>query len=508
VPQLGRARDGFLYLNTGAKRATRKQTKNGGNHMEINIDPTTTKYVIRARITADGIIEKPDVVGAIFGQTEGLLGEDMDLRDLQKSGRIGRIEADVKSQQGKSSGEIVVPCSLDQIETAIIAASLETIDRVGPCKSRIEVISIEDVREVKKKQIADRAKVLLRKLVEHTAHAGGDIAEEVKRSVVIEDIVPFGPERLPAGPNVATSDAVIVVEGRSDVLNLLRHGVKNAVAVEGTHVPQSIIELSKEKVVTAFVDGDRGGELILRELLQVAELDFICRAPRSHEVEELTQKQLMKALKDKIPADQFTELYGIGGKGGGDRGGRGGDRGGDRGGRGGDRGRERGRGPRDFDPRRREYDDRREPEGPRDGPEGEPQQGPEEPADSGPEGNESAPGPEAAPAAPSGVGGTRAGLNPEQMKLAQKLQSLQGAQKAAIFEETGAEREVALVDLPAALAATGGKIRSIVFDGIISQRILDLASAKSVRTVVGLKLGQVVKTPESVEVLTAAELGA
>jgi DNA primase len=471
--------------------------------MEINIDPTTTKYVIRARITADGIIEKPDVVGAIFGQTEGLLGEDMDLRDLQKSGRIGRIEADVKSQQGKSAGEIVIPSSLDQIETAIIAASLETIDRVGPCKSRIEVISIEDVREVKKKQIADRAKVLLKRLLEHTAHAGGDIVEEVKRAVVVEDIVPFGPERLPAGPNVATSDAVIVVEGRSDVLNLLRHGVKNAVAVEGTHVPQSIIELSKEKVVTAFVDGDRGGELILRELLQVAELDFICRAPRSHEVEELTQKQLMKALKDKIPADQFTELYGIGGKGGGDRDrGRGGDRGGDRGG-GRDRGRGGGRGPRDFDPRRREFDDRREPSPPRDDSGAEEVQSPEEVTEGGSE-----PAPEGGAPEGGSSAAPRAGLNPEQIKLAAKLQALQGAQKAAIYDESGAEREVPLVDLPAALAATGGTIRSIVFDGIISQRILDLAHAKSVRTVVGTKLGQIVKAPQSVEVLTAAELGA
>ncbi len=466
--------------------------------MEINIDPTTTKYVIRARITADGIIEKPDVVGAIFGQTEGLLGEDMDLRDLQKSGRIGRIEADVRSQQGKSSGEIIIPSSLDQIETAIIAASLETIDRVGPCKSRIEVLAIEDVREVKKKQIADRAKVLLKKLIEHTSQAGGDIAEEVKRAVVVEDVVPFGPERLPAGPNVATSDAVIVVEGRSDVLNLLRHGVKNAVAVEGTHVPQSIIELSKEKVVTAFVDGDRGGELILRELLQVAELDFICRAPRSHEVEELTQKQLMKALKDKIPADQFTELYGVGGSRGG---GGGGDRDRGRGRDGGrERGRDRGRGPRDFDPRRREYDERREPAGPNE----EPSEEPQAPQSEG-EGNEPA------PEAPEGGGDppqARAGLSPEQLKFAEKLRALQGAQRAAIFEESGAEREVALIDLPAALAATGGKIRSIVFDGIVSQRILDLAHAKDVKTVVGTKLGQIVKAPESVEVLTAAELGA
>lgn len=484
--------------------------------MEINIDPTTTKYVVRAKIQADGIIEKPDVVGAIFGQTEGLLGEDMDLRDLQKSGRIGRIEASVNSHQGRSSGEIIVPSSLDQIETAILAASLETIDRVGPCKSRIEVLAIEDVREVKKKQIADRAKVLLQRLVKSTSQAGGDIADEVRRAVVVEEVVSYGEDRLPAGPNVGSSDAIIVVEGRSDVLNLLRHGVKNAIAVEGTHIPQTIIDASKEKVVTAFVDGDRGGELILRELLQVAEVDFICRAPRSHEVEELTQKQLMKALKDKIPADQFTELYGVGSKGH-DR-----DRGRDRG-RGRDRRRGRGRGgARDFDPRRRDRGGRGD-GGSRDrdrdgngGGDGDEDTGEYDETDSGsqdtgegsaddsgaePSGDETeaeSPTPEAA-----GVQ-----YSEEQRSLAQRLRALMGAQKAALVEETGTAKEVPLSDLAAAIEAAGTSTRSIVLDGIISQRILDLANKNRVHNVVGVRRGQIVKAPVSVDVFTADEIGA
>ncbi len=471
--------------------------------MEINIDPTTTKYVVRARIQADGIIEKPDVVGAIFGQTEGLLGEDMDLRDLQKSGRIGRIEAQVTSHQGRSSGEIMVPSSLDQIETAILAASLETIDRVGPCKSRIEVQAIEDVREVKKRQIAERAKVLLKALVEHTAQAGGDIAEEVRRAVVVEEIVAYGEDKLPAGPNVQSSDAIIVVEGRSDVLNLLRHGVKNAIAVEGTHVPQTIIDASKEKVVTAFVDGDRGGELILRELLQVAEVDFICRAPRSHEVEELTQKQLMKALKDKIPADQFTELYGVGSR----SQERGRDRNGDRGR---DRRRGRGRGgARDFDPRRRERGGRGGPS--RRDRDAEPKET-SEPGieDTGESGDKAEPvpaeEPESEPSPAEGASGIE--FNGEQKGLARRLRELMGAQKAALVEETGAVREVPLSDLATAMESASDKTRSVVFDGIISQRILDLAQKNRIKTVVGVRRGQIVKSPLGVEVFTADEMGA
>ncbi len=277
----------------------------------MNIDPSTTKYLIKAKLNADGIVEKPDVVGAIFGQTEGLLGDELDLRDLQKSGRIGRIEVDVHSKQGKSEGEILIPSSLDQVETVILASALETIDRVGPCKAKIGIESIEDVRVTKRDKIIVRAKELLTELIKQSKTTGADLTESVRQSVQVEEVIYFGKDRLPAGPNVNDSDAVIVVEGRSDVINLLKSGIKNAIAVEGTNIPKTISELSKERVVTAFVDGDRGGELILRELFQVAEVDFVARAPRAHEVEELTQKQIMKCLRNKIPAEQYIEMFGL-----------------------------------------------------------------------------------------------------------------------------------------------------------------------------------------------------
>jgi DNA primase len=277
----------------------------------MDIDPSTTKYLIQARLSTDGIVEKPDIVGAIFGQTEGLLGDELDLRDLQKSGRIGRIEVEVTSSRGKSEGTVYVPSSLDQVETAILASALETIDRVGPCKARIGVEKIEDVRISKRNKIVERAKQLLNELMKASKVSGVDLADSVRQSVQIEEVVHFGRERLPAGPNIEDSDAIIVLEGRSDVLNLLKYGIKNVIAVEGTNIPQTIVDLSKEKVVTAFVDGDRGGELILRELLQVAEIDFVARAPAGQEVEELTQKQIVKALRNKVPADQFAEMLNV-----------------------------------------------------------------------------------------------------------------------------------------------------------------------------------------------------
>ena len=282
----------------------------------MNIDPSTTKYMIKAKLLADGIVEKPDVVGAIFGQTEGLLGDELDLRDLQKSGRIGRIEVEVNSKQGKSEGEVLIPSSLDQVETVILASALETIDRVGPCKAKINILSIEDVRITKRTKIIERARDLLTELIKQSKTSGIDLTESVRQSVQTEEIIHFGKDHLPAGPNVLDSDAIIVVEGRSDVLNLLKSGIKNAIAVEGTNVPRTVIDLSKERVITAFTDGDRGGELILRELFQVAEVDFVARAPRGMEVEELTQKQIMKCLRNKIPGEQFMEMYGMSGENG------------------------------------------------------------------------------------------------------------------------------------------------------------------------------------------------
>ncbi|MBP1912005.1 DNA primase DnaG [Thermococcus stetteri] len=287
----------------------RKKAKEGGS-MSGKDEFGTTKYVIYAEFEANGVVERPDVVGAIFGQTEGLLGDDLDLRELQKTGRIGRIRVEVHNKAGKTYGTITVPSSLDRVETAVLAAALETIDRVGPAEARIKVLRIEDVRATKRKYIIERAKEILETLMEQEIPETQEITEEVKKAVRAKELIEYGPEKLPAGPHVPFSDSIIVVEGRADVLNLLKHGIKNAIAVEGTSIPETIIKLSKERIVTAFTDGDRGGELILKELLQVADVDYVARAPEGKEVEELTKKEIVKALRSKVPAEQvINEMF-------------------------------------------------------------------------------------------------------------------------------------------------------------------------------------------------------
>ncbi|MGE0793173.1 MAG: DNA primase DnaG [Candidatus Woesearchaeota archaeon] len=269
----------------------------------------SSKYIIHSNIMIEGVVEKPDVIGAIFGQTEGLLGEDLELRELQKSGRIGRIEVNTDIKNGKTSGEIIVPSSLDKAETAIIGAALEIIQRIGPCNAKITVTNIEDIRVSKRKFVIDRAKELLRNLVDGVMPDSQELADEVAYSVRVMEIQEYGRERLPAGPAIEDSDEIIVVEGRADVLNLLKYGFKNAVAVGGTGVPQTIIELCKQKIVTVFVDGDRGGDLIIRGLMGSTEIDFVAKAPDGKEVEELQKKEIHKALRGKINIEQATLDY-------------------------------------------------------------------------------------------------------------------------------------------------------------------------------------------------------
>ncbi len=269
------------------------------------VSPVSAKYIIDANIQIEGTVDKPDVIGAIFGQTEGFLGSDLELRELQRSGKIGRIEVKLDPVNGKSIGHIIIPSSLDKAETAIIAAALEIIERIGPCNSHVRVEKIEDVRVSKRDFVIQRAKELLQKLQGTVLPDSQEITEEVAQSVRMMEIMEWGPERLPAGPGIAESEEVILVEGRADVLNLLKQGIKNSVAMNGTSVPESIKELCKQKVVTAFVDGDRGGDLILRELISTSELDYITKAPDGKEVEELTKKEIHIALRAKIVAEQF-----------------------------------------------------------------------------------------------------------------------------------------------------------------------------------------------------------
>jgi len=396
---------------------------------------TTTKYLIHAQITANGIVEKPDVVGAVFGQTEGLLSNDLDLGELQRTGRIGRIQVNIHSNSGRAKGDIVIPSSLDRVETAILAASLETINRVGPCEAEIQTLKVEDVRAVKREQVVNRAKEIYKNMVESVGPASMKMIEEVREAMRIHEISEYGDDRLPAGPSIHTSDAIIVVEGRSDVLNLLKYGIKNTVAVEGVSVPQAIGELSKKRTTTAFVDGDRGGELILKELLQIGDVDYITRAPQGKEVEDLEKDEVLVALRDKVPTAQFLANHNI----------------------------------------LSESDDKNH-------------QKKHDKHHSKKQNKKSNKEPE---------------MEDDEISLMKDmLKEFEGTGSGAILDEAlNMTKEVSIEDIYEEIKNIEGTADTVIFDGIISQRLVDVASKKGIKKLVAFR-SNIVKKPHNLKIIT------
>ena len=267
------------------------------------ISPVSIKYIIHAKFEASGAIEKPDMIGAVFGQTEGLLGDDLEMRELQKSGKIGRIEVNIDYGEGKTTGEIEVPTAMDKTETTLIAAALETIERVGPTDTKITIEEIEDVRGSKRDYILERAKKLMAKFGTDDKEID-EMSEEIKDSAKLAKMQSYGTENIPCGD--ISGNELIIVEGRADVVNMLKKGIKNVIAMNGTKLPESVVELSKEKEsVILFVDGDRGGNLIIKNVTENAKIDYIAMAPDGKEVEELTGKEALQALRKKVPAKEY-----------------------------------------------------------------------------------------------------------------------------------------------------------------------------------------------------------
>ena len=369
----------------------------------------TTKYIIKAKFDVEGVVEKPDVIGAIFGQTEGLFGPDLDLRELQKSGRLGRIGIKLESKNDRTTGEIAIPSSLDKTSTAVIAAAVESVDRIGPCNAKILLEPMHDERDQKREMIKVKAKQILQGWIVEATPSTDEVIQEISDSVRPAEISKFGSEELPAGPEVAITGSIIVVEGRADVINLLKCGIKNAIGINGTKIPKTIIELCKNKEITAFLDGDRGGDLILKELMQVAELDYVARAPPRKEVEDLTPKEIMRCLREKVQAGKKQTTV--------------------------------------------------------------------------------------RPMAP-----------PQPQFIVHAVNTLKETLEAIIFDEKGAEtNRIPVSELAEKLKGSKGA-HAVVFDGIITQRLLDIAEEKKISIVVGDRISNIAKKPVDLKILTFSDI--
>ncbi|MBX5328320.1 DNA primase [Candidatus Bathyarchaeota archaeon A05DMB-5] len=371
----------------------------------------TIKYVIHAKFEIEGVVEKPDVIGAVFGQTEGLFGPELDLRELQKSGRIGRIEIELHSKNDKTTGSITIPTSMDRVSTALIAASIESINRVGPCAAKVTLEKIEDVREARRKVIIDRAKEILHKWTIESMPSVDEVFKEIAETLKIAKVEKYGPDELSAGPEVDSSKEIIVVEGRADVINLMRCGLLNVIALEGAKVPETIKKLTREKESTAFLDGDRGGDLILKELLQVANIKYVARAPRGKEVEELNCKEIFDALEAKVPIEEV------------------------------------------YKPPKREKPKIEVPK-----------------------------------------------------EIAQIAKELEGTLEAVLLNEKLEQIERLPVSQLAEKLQQIEGVDTVVFDGIITQRIVDMASEKNVKNIIASRISEAVKSPLNVQLMTFSEI--
>ncbi|MEM3461924.1 MAG: DNA primase DnaG [Candidatus Bathyarchaeia archaeon] len=371
----------------------------------------TIKYVIHAKFEIEGVVEKPDVIGAVFGQTEGLFGPELDLRELQKSGRIGRIEIELHSKNDKTTGSITIPTSMDRVSTALIAASIESINRVGPCAAKVTLEKIEDVREARRKVIIDRAKEILHKWTIESMPSVDEVFKEIAETLKIAKVEKYGPDELSAGPEVDSSKEIIVVEGRADVINLMRCGLLNVIALEGAKVPETIKKLTREKESTAFLDGDRGGDLILKELLQVANVKYVARAPRGKEVEELNCKEIFDALEAKVPIEEV------------------------------------------YKPPKREKPKIEVPK-----------------------------------------------------EIAQIAKELEGTLEAVLLNEKLEQIERLPVSQLAEKLQQMEGVDTVVFDGIITQRIVDMASEKNVKNIIASRISEAVKSPLNVQLMTFSEI--
>lgn len=379
-------------------------------------ESVATKYLIKMKFEVDGTVEKPDVIGALFGQTEGLLGPELNLSELQRSYRVGRIEIELEKRGTKTVGEVVIPMSTDIATAALIAATIETVEKVGPFSSRFSLLSIEDVRAVKRKQIIERAKSIVKDWAIQASSDVEDLLKEVSESMRRAKPIALGREEISAGPGIYASDTIFLVEGRADVIALLRAGIDNVVAIEGSRLQETVGKLPPGKKLVAFLDGDRAGDLILKELQQAVHLSGVVRAPEGKEVEDLTPKEIRELLAAYLPERVAKEA------------------------------------------------------------------------------------PEEAPAKAQEV--------PIPLeRLRQLHQELDGTLEAVLLDEGyNVLAKCSVSELVQRLQATSG-VKHVIFDGVITQRLVDLASSQGVESLIGQRVGELDKKPATVRITTFKELG-
>ncbi|MGQ9690307.1 MAG: toprim domain-containing protein [Thermoproteota archaeon] len=235
-----------------------------------------------------------------------MFGDTLDLKKLQKSGKLGRIDVELKVEDKRTLGTISIPNNLDQPTAALLAATLESIDRVGPYDAKFKLLGVEDIREEKRKKVMERAKDIMQRWSASQRSEVIKMLSQVSEVSEVGKIVTLTPD-VEGGPEAETSDTLLIVEGRADLATLLKAGIKNVIATNGVNIPQYVINLTnKKKEVTVLADGDRVGDMIVKELLRMgAKIDFVSKAPEGREVEEMKPIEILDLINRRVDLKNY-----------------------------------------------------------------------------------------------------------------------------------------------------------------------------------------------------------
>lgn len=228
------------------------------------------------------------------------------MKKLQKSGKLGRIDVDLRKEDKKTLGNVTIPNNLDQPTAALLAATLESIERVGPYDARFKLVGVEDIREEKRKRIMERAKDIMQRW---SASQRSEVIQMISQVSEVSDvgkIVSLAPD-VEGGPEAETSETLFIVEGRADLTTLMKAGVKNVVATNGVNIPQYVVNLThRKKEVTVLADGDRVGDMIVKELLRRgAKIDYVSKAPQGREVEEMKPIEILDMISKRVDVKTY-----------------------------------------------------------------------------------------------------------------------------------------------------------------------------------------------------------
>jgi len=240
------------------------------------------KYVIEAGFNINKKFTKSEILSIILTETEGLI--DKNLNDLIKERKVGEIYVEI--DKSGVSGIIKIPTNLTQVETSLIAASLETINQIN-----INVKSIVDLREEKKNYISERARKFLDSFKSTNKE---DLLNKFERANSFQKF--RHTKRYSNLIGNLDKDEVIIVKKKEDFRNLVSKGFDNVIELgPKIYVPFKIYLKLRSKILIVLVNfNDRK---YLNKLRKILDIDYFSFSKK--DVLLLSRKEIKQLIEEK-----------------------------------------------------------------------------------------------------------------------------------------------------------------------------------------------------------------